>query len=462
MALIISISGIRGTIGGSPSDNLTPTELVQFTSAYAAWVRKKNPIIIKPKIVVGRDARISGKMVNHIVIGTLMGCGIDVIDLGLATTPTVEMAVPMLKASGGIILTASHNPKQWNALKLLNGCGEFLSQKDGEDLLRIIENNAYIFSEVENLGNLVENNDMDKCHIDAVLALPDVNVEEIKKANIKVVVDGINSVGGIVIPKLLDKLGVQYTLLNGEPNGLFAHNPEPLPEHLTEIAMQVTKEKAHMGIVVDPDVDRVAFISENGEMFGEEYSLVGIAKYILTKRVGNTVSNLSSSRALRDVTEQAGGKYYAAAVGEVNVVAKMKEVNAICGGEGNGGIICPDLHYGRDSLIGIALFLSYYVQEKRTMSDLRASLPNYHMAKDKISIPENAKPERIVENIKNIYKHEKLNLEDGVKIDFEKEKKWVHLRKSNTEPIIRIYAEAQTMEEAEQLIYKLKTDISSV
>lgn len=460
MSLIISISGVRGTIGGKPSENLTPEDLLKFTSAYATWLKNIHQNIIKPKVVIGRDARISGKMVSNVVVGTLMGCGIDVIDIDLATTPTVEMVVTKLKAQGGVILTASHNPKQWNALKLLNHHGEFLSQADGEALLNIIKNNTVTYADVDTLGEITSLMDMTQYHVDAVLKMKDVTVEAIQKAKLKVVVDVVNSVGALAIPPLLDKLGVKYILLNGKPNGIFAHNPEPLPEHLTEIAERVCLEKADLGIVVDPDVDRVAFISENGEMFGEEYSLVAIAKYILSKQPGNTVSNLSSSRALRDVTEQAGGKYYAAAVGEVNVVAKMKAVNAVFGGEGNGGIISPELHYGRDALVGIALFLSYYVQEKKKMSELRMTLPSYYMVKTKVTLPNNVHPDQVIEKIKNIYSQEQLNTEDGVKIDFEKSKSWVHLRKSNTEPIIRIYAEAQNVDDAERLVLKIKQDIN--
>lgn len=460
MSLIISISGVRGTIGGKPSENLTPEDLLKFTSAYATWLKNIHQNIIKPKVVIGRDARISGKMVSNVVVGTLLGCGIDVIDIDLATTPTVEMVVTKLKAQGGVILTASHNPKQWNALKLLNHHGEFLSQADGEALLNIIKNNTVTYADVDTLGEITSLMDMTQYHVDAVLKMKDVTVEAIQKAKLKVVVDVVNSVGALAIPPLLDKLGVKYILLNGKPNGIFAHNPEPLPEHLTEIAERVCLEKADLGIVVDPDVDRVAFISENGEMFGEEYSLVAIAKYILSKQPGNTVSNLSSSRALRDVTEQAGGKYYAAAVGEVNVVAKMKAVNAVFGGEGNGGIISPELHYGRDALVGIALFLSYYVQEKKKMSELRMTLPSYYMVKTKVTLPNNVHPDQVIEKIKNIYSQEQLNTEDGVKIDFEKSKSWVHLRKSNTEPIIRIYAEAQNVDDAERLVLKIKQDIN--
>jgi phosphomannomutase len=448
MALIKSISGIRGTIGGRTGDTLNPLDIVKFTTAYAAFIRKSGQSISN-KIVVGRDARISGEMVKNIVCGTLMGMGYDVINIGLATTPTTELAVTMSGAAGGIIITASHNPRHWNALKLLNCKGEFLTAADGAEVLRIAEKEDFEYAEVDKLGSYTEDNTFDERHINAVLDLKLVDIEAIKSAGFKVAVDTINSVGGIILPKLFDRLGVEYTLLNGEPTGDFAHNPEPLEKNLNDIMNLVKGGRYDMGIVVDPDVDRLAFICEDGKMFGEEYTLVSVADYVLSKNAGNTVSNLSSTRALRDVTERHGGVYTAAAVGEVNVTTKMKEVGAVIGGEGNGGVIYPECHYGRDALVGIALFLSSLAHKKMSVSALRATFPNYYIAKNRIDLQPETDIDAILSKVKEMYKNEQINDIDGVKIDFAD--KWVHLRKSNTEPIIRVYSEASSMEEADKL-----------
>lgn len=448
MTLIKSISGIRGTIGGNVGDTLNPLDIVKFTTAYATFIRKSGKSKSN-KIVVGRDARISGEMVKNIVCGTLMGMGYDVINIGLATTPTTELAVTMSGAAGGIIITASHNPRQWNALKLLNNEGEFLSAADGNEVLRIAESEDFDYADVDRLGHYAEDDSFDKRHIDSVLNLKLVDVEAIRKAKFRVCLDTINSVGGIILPKLLDSLGVEYTVLNGEANGDFAHNPEPLEKNLSGIMAEMKSGKYDLGIVVDPDVDRLAFICEDGKMFGEEYTLVSVADYVLAFNPGNTVSNLSSTRALRDITEKHGGKYYASAVGEVNVTTKMKECNAVIGGEGNGGVIYPESHYGRDALVGIGLFLSSLAHKGCSASQLRATLPNYFIAKNRIELTPETNIDEILLKIKEQYKNEQINDVDGVKIDFSD--KWVHLRKSNTEPIIRVYSEAHTLEEAEQL-----------
>ncbi len=450
MSLIKSISGIRGTIGGKISDNLTPIDAVKFAAAYGTWLASTTPTTHqKLKVVIGRDARISGEMISQLVSSTLIGLGIDVVDLGLSTTPTVEVMVPHLNADGGIILTASHNPKQWNALKLLNAKGEFVSGDDGAKILSIAENDDFQFAEVGDLGKYERNEDGIQIHIDKILELPLVNAKAIAEKKFKVVIDAVNSTGGISIPPLLDKLGVEYVKLYCEPNGQFPHNPEPLKEHLTDISQKVVEEKADFGIVVDPDVDRLAIISEDGEMFGEEYTLVAVADYVLRKTPSATVSNLSSSRALRDIAEKHGQKYEASAVGEVNVVTKMKEIGAKIGGEGNGGIIYPELHYGRDSLVGIALFLSHLAEREMKVSELRASYPPYFMGKKKIELTPEIDVDMILEKVEEKYAHEEISTVDGVKIDFENE--WVHLRKSNTEPIIRIYTEAPTQEKADNL-----------
>lgn len=448
MTLIKSISGIRGTIGGNVGDTLNPLDIVKFTTAYATFIRKSGKSKSN-KIVVGRDARISGEMVKNIVCGTLMGMGYDVINIGLATTPTTELAVTMSGAAGGIIITASHNPRQWNALKLLNNESEFLSAADGNEVLRIAESEDFDYADVDRLGHYAEDDSFDKRHIDSVLNLKLVDVEAIRKAKFRVCLDTINSVGGIILPKLLDSLGVEYTVLNGEANGDFAHNPEPLEKNLSGIMAEMKSGKYDLGIVVDPDVDRLAFICEDGKMFGEEYTLVSVADYVLAFNPGNTVSNLSSTRALRDITEKHGGKYYASAVGEVNVTTKMKECNAVIGGEGNGGVIYPESHYGRDALVGIGLFLSSLAHKGCSASQLRATLPNYFIAKNRIELTPETNIDEILLKIKEQYKNEQINDVDGVKIDFSD--KWVHLRKSNTEPIIRVYSEAHTLEEAEQL-----------
>ncbi|WP_281979285.1 phosphoglucosamine mutase [Tenacibaculum mesophilum] len=462
MTLIKSISGIRGTIGGNTGDNLTPIDAVKFAAAYGTFIKKKNSEKEKITIVIGRDARISGKMISNLVANTLVGLGINVIDLGLSTTPTVEVAVPLEKADGGIILTASHNPKQWNALKLLNEKGEFLNGEDGADILKIAENDATIqFAEVDDLGSYRKKKNYIKKHIKEVLKLDLVDKKAIKKAKFKVVVDGVNSTGGIAIPALLKELGVKCIELYCEPNGHFPHNPEPLKEHLTDISELVVKEKADLGIVVDPDVDRLALISEDGSMFGEEYTLVACADYVLGQLGGgNTVSNLSSSRALRDVTEKHGGTYTASAVGEVNVVQMMKDTNTVIGGEGNGGIIYPESHYGRDSLVGVALFLSHLAHKKTSCKALRDSYPSYFMSKNKIQLTPQIDVDKILETMANNYKSEDVNTIDGVKIDFTKE--WIHLRKSNTEPIIRIYTESTSQENADALAKRFITEIQQI
>ena len=458
MSLIKSISGFRGTIGGKPNDNLTPIDIVKFASAYGSWLLHKGPG--KKKVVVGRDGRISGEMVEVMVEQSLLALGIDVIHLGLSTTPTVEMAVVFEKADGGIILTASHNPKQWNALKLLNEKGEFLNGIEGEKILQIAEAEAFDFSDVDSLGAIMLNDAYMDIHIDEVLELPLVDADLVKTKKYKVVVDGVNSSGGIIIPKLLELMGVEVVKLYCEPNGHFPHNPEPLKEHLTDISELVVKEKAHLGIVVDPDVDRLAFISEDGEMFGEEYTLVACADYVLSKTPGNTVSNMSSSRALRDVTNAHKGSYEASAVGEVNVVELMKKNNAIIGGEGNGGIIYPELHYGRDSLVGVALFLTHLANKKMSVSALRASYPEYYMSKNKIELTPQIDVDAILVAMTEKYKNEDITTIDGVKIDFASE--WVHLRKSNTEPIIRIYTEAPSQQEADVLALRIIDEIKVI
>jgi phosphomannomutase len=449
MTLIKSISGIRGTIGGAPGDGLTPVDAVKFASAYGTWL-KSNSTSGKLKVVIGRDARISGKMISDLVCSTLCGLGIDVIDLGLSTTPTVEIAVPLEKANGGIILTASHNPKQWNALKLLNEKGEFISGTDGEKLLEIAEKEDFSFAEVDDLGTYKQDDSYLQKHIDSILALPLVNKLAIENANFKVVVDAVNSTGGIFIPALLKALGVtQIVELYCDPTGHFPHNPEPLPEHLVELSQTVVSNKADLGISIDPDVDRLALVCEDGTMFGEEYTLVAVGDYVLSKTPGNTVSNMSSTRALRDVTEKHGQSYSASAVGEVNVVVKMKETNAVIGGEGNGGIIYPESHYGRDALVGIALFLSHLAENKGTVSALRDSYPKYIISKNKIELTPSIDVDQLLEKMILEYKNQEIDTTDGVKIYFDKE--WVHLRKSNTEPIIRIYSESQNKEKAEEL-----------
>lgn len=461
MTLIKSISGIRGTIGGKVGDNLTPVDAVKFASAYGTWLKntygKDNKNL---KVVVGRDARISGPMIHNLVVNTLIGLGIDVIDLGLSTTPTVEVAVPLESADGGIILTASHNPKQWNALKLLNDKGEFLNGVEGEKILAIAEAEAFDFSDVDSLGEIIENDAYMDIHIDEVLNLPLVDIEAVKAAKFKVVVDGVNSSGGVIIPKLLELMGVEVVKLYCEPNGHFPHNPEPLKEHLKDICELVVEEKADFGIVVDPDVDRLAFISEDGEMFGEEYTLVAVADYVLSKTPGNTVSNMSSSRALRDVTNAHNGSYEASAVGEVNVVELMKKNNAIIGGEGNGGIIYPESHYGRDSLVGVALFLTHLANKNMSVSALRASYPEYYMSKNKIELTPQIDVDAILVAMTEKYKNEDITTIDGVKIDFANE--WVHLRKSNTEPIIRIYTEAPLQSQADALALRIIDEIKAI
>lgn len=459
MTLIKSISGIRGTIGGKPGDNLTPIDAVKFAAAYGSWLkdyRKKDELTV----VIGRDARISGEMIQNLVVSTLSGLGIDVIDLDLSTTPTVEIAVPLEKADGGIILTASHNPKQWNALKLLNEKGEFLDAEQGAKILDIAEKEHFDFVDVDALGTITQNDAYIDIHIDEVLNLSLVDAEVIRKANFKVVVDGVNSTGGIAIPMLLEALGVEVIKLYCNPNGHFPHNPEPLKEHLGDICKLVVKEKADFGIVVDPDVDRLAFISEKGEMFGEEYTLVACADYVLGKTKGNTVSNLSSSRALRDITEKHGGHYEAAAVGEVNVVTKMKANKAIIGGEGNGGIIYPESHYGRDALVGTALFLMLMAERGGSVSALRASYPSYYMGKKKIELTPGLDVDAILAAMGKKYENEQISLIDGVKIDFSES--WAHLRKSNTEPIIRIYTEAKSQSEADTLGDKIIAEIKTI
>jgi len=461
MSLIKSISGIRGTIGGRVGEGLSPLDIVKFTAAYAQWIKLDDTRKSNNKVVVGRDARISGDMVFQIVSGTLIGMGFDVINIGLASTPTTEIAVTREEACGGIILTASHNPKQWNALKLLNEKGEFLNAAEGELVLKIAETNDFNFSQVDELGHIVDDFSYNQKHIDAVLSLKLVDTEAIRKAGFRVVVDCVNSVGGIVIPQLLKALGVKNIIeLNCAPTGQFAHNPEPIPGNLTEIASFMKTSKADVGFVVDPDVDRLAIICEDGEMFGEEYTLVSVSDYVLAHTPGNTVSNLSSTRALRDVTQKYGGKYTAAAVGEVNVVTAMKATNAIIGGEGNGGVIYPESHYGRDALVGIALFLSHLAHSGKTVSALRAIYPNYYIDKERIDLTPQINVDKILEAVKQRFIKEEINDIDGVKIDFPD--KWVHLRKSNTEPIIRIYSEAKSKVEAEELSAQIKKTIASM
>ena len=460
MTLIKSISGIRGTIGGPAGQGLTPLDVVKYTAAYGTWAAGQAPD--SRLIVIGRDARLSGEMVSRLVAATLQGLGFDVLDLGLSTTPTVEMAVPARQAAGGIILTASHNPKQWNALKLLNATGEFISAADGEQVLALAESEGFDFAPVTRLGSYATDDEFLTTHIDAILALPLVDVAAIKAQNFRVVVDAVNSSGGVAVPQLLAALGVETVeKLHCEPTGDFAHNPEPLPEHLRDIAKVLERGGFDLGIVVDPDVDRLALVSENGEMFGEEYTLVAVADYVLKSHGGgNTVSNLSSTRALRDVTEKHGGTYTAAAVGEVNVVTKMKETQAIIGGEGNGGIIFPELHYGRDALVGIALFLTHLAKSGLTMSRLRNSYPSYFISKNKIELTPDINTDQVLTQMEQRYAKQPVNTIDGVKIEFDKE--WVHLRKSNTEPIIRIYAESDSNATADHLAQKIIADIKEI
>lgn len=458
MALIKSISGIRGTIGGKPGAGLSPVDIVKFAAAYGTWLRQRDA---GNTVVVGRDGRISGPMVSDIVCQTLAALGLHVINLGLSTTPTVELAVPGEGAAGGIIITASHNPREWNALKLLNEKGEFLSAADGAEILAIADAEDFIFSPIDKVGKVATNDTWLQKHIDAVLAYPLVNKEAIAAQQYKIVVDAINSSGAIYVPALLHALGVEEVIvLNAEVTGNFAHNPEPLPEHLTEISNTVKRQGAHMGIVVDPDVDRLAFVCEDGEMFGEEYTLVAVADYVLSHRPGNTVSNMSSTKALKEVTLQRGGQYYPSAVGEVNVVSKMKAVNAVIGGEGNGGIIVPDFHYGRDALIGIALFLTHLAQTGKSISGLRRTYPNYFISKNKIEPGEGFELQRILEAIQKKYHRQPINTEDGLKIEFDTD--WVHLRPSNTEPIIRIYSESDYASKADNIAQKIITDIKEL
>ena len=461
MTLIKSISGIRGTIGGKTSDNLTPIDAVKFAAAYGVFIKQRNTNKKDIKVVIGRDARLSGKMISSLVANTLVGLGINVIDLGLSTTPTVEVAVPLEKADGGIILTASHNPKQWNALKLLNEKGEFLNGEEGQQILALAESEDFEFSEVDDLGTYSKDKTYLQKHINEVLNLELIDVEAIKRVNFKVVVDAVNSTGGIFMPALLKELNVDVVKLYCEPNGDFPHNPEPLKEHLTDISELVVTEKADFGIVVDPDVDRLALVCEDGTMFGEEYTLVACADYVLGRLGGgNTVSNLSSSRALRDVTQKHGGTYTASAVGEVNVVVKMKETNTVIGGEGNGGIIYPASHYGRDSLVGVALFLSHLAHQKVSCKALRESYPSYFMSKNKIQLTPQIDVDMILETMANKYANEEVNTIDGVKIDFSEQ--WIHLRKSNTEPIIRIYTEAKSQEKADDLAERFIFEIKDI
>lgn len=461
MTLIKSISGIRGTIGGKSGESLTPLDVVKFSAAYATWLAAQFPVKTKCKVVLGRDARISGPMIHNLVCGTLTAMGLDVIDVGLSTTPTVEMAVTFHQAHGGIILTASHNPKQWNALKLLNSKGEFISAADGETLLKIAEQESFEFANVNQLGTVTTDTHAIDKHIEAILALPLVDTKAIAAKKFKIVIDCVNSSGGIALPPLLKALGVEeVTELYCTPDGQFPHNPEPLPEHLTELSKTVIKSKAHLGISVDPDVDRLALVCEDGEMFGEEYTLVAVADYVLKNKKGNTVSNLSSTRALRDVTEKAGGSHFASAVGEVNVVEMMKAKNAVIGGEGNGGVIYPDIHYGRDALAGIALFLTHLAKYGNTVSMLRSSYPDYFISKNKIELTPEINVDGVLESIQEKYKKHKINTIDGLKIEFDKE--WVHLRKSNTEPIIRIYAESDSITTANNLAEKIISDIKEL
>ena len=459
MTLIKSISGIRGTIGGEVGENLTPIDIVKFTIAYTRFIASKNEAK-RLKIVVGRDARISGEMVNDIIEGTLLGCGADVINVGLCTTPGTEMAVITHKADGGIIITASHNPKQWNALKLLNEKGEFLNDKEGKQVLALAEQEDFLFPDVDTIGKVILREDFNPTHIEQVLALKLVDVEKVKARKFKVVVDAVNSIGGVVIPALLEKLGCEVIKLNCEPNGHFAHNPEPLPQNLTEISEVIVREGADLGVVVDPDVDRLALVNEDGTMFGEEYTLVAVADYILSHTKGNTCSNLSSSRALSDITKAHGGEYAASAVGEVNVVTKMKEVGAVIGGEGNGGVIYPELHYGRDALVGVGLFLTYLAELNIPMTELRKKYPAYFASKNKIELTPAIDVDKVLATVKERYAHERVNDIDGVKIDFAEH--WVHLRKSNTEPIIRIYVEAKSQEFADEVAQQFIAEIKGI
>lgn len=455
MSLIKSISGIRGTIGGKPGHTLSPLDVVKFTAAYGSWIMQQGD---KRKIVVGRDGRISGEMLQRLVISTLNALGLDVIDVGLSTTPTVEMAVMFENAGGGIILTASHNPKEWNALKLLNSKGEFIDSKDGEAVLALAEKEDFTFAGVDKLGSYTQNTTALQKHIEAVVNYPLVNAEAISKSKFKIIVDGINSTGAIAVPALLKALGVKdITVLNEEVNGKFVHNPEPLPQHLTQLCNEVNRKKANLGIAVDPDVDRLCFVNEDGSLFGEEYTLVAIADFILQQRPGNTVSNMSSTRALKDVTVKYGGEYFPSAVGEVNVVNKMKAVDAVIGGEGNGGIIIPDLHYGRDALIGVALYLTFLASSKRSSKQLRGTFPDYFISKNKIELDQDVNVQSIFDKIKKKYKNNPINTEDGLRIEFEND--WVHLRTSNTEPIIRIYAESNFETTAENIARRIMHDI---
>ena len=459
MTLIKSISGIRGTIGGEVGENLTPIDIVKFTIAYTRFIASKNNAK-RLKIVVGRDARISGEMVNDIIEGTLLGCGADVINVGLCTTPGTEMAVITHKADGGIIITASHNPKQWNALKLLNEKGEFLNDKEGKQVLALAEQDDFLFPDVDTIGKVISREDFNPTHIEQVLALNLVDVEKVKARKFKVAVDAVNSIGGVVIPALLEKLGCEVVKLNCEPTGHFAHNPEPLPQNLTEISEVIVREGADLGVVVDPDVDRLALVNEDGTMFGEEYTLVAVADYILSRTKGNTCSNLSSSRALSDVTVAHGGEYSASAVGEVNVVTKMKEVGAVIGGEGNGGVIYPELHYGRDALVGVALFLTYLAEQGCSMTELRKKYPAYYASKNKIELTPAIDVDKLLLTMKERYSHERVNDIDGVKIDFAEH--WVHLRKSNTEPIVRIYTEAKSQEYADEVAQQFIAEMKEI
>lgn len=458
MSLIKSISGIRGTIGGKPSENLTPLDIIKFTTAFGVWISKKTA---NKKIVVGRDGRISGPMVSNLSVNTLISLGFEVIDLGLSTTPTVEVAVNMEGAAGGIIFTASHNGKEWNALKLLNGHGEFLDESEGDAVLALAEKENFTYATIDKIGSQTRDTSYLQKHVDEIVNYELVDVAAIKKCRFKIVVDGINSSGAVFVPALLKALGVKEVIvLNDEVNGKFAHNPEPLPEHLTELSSQVKKHDADLGIAVDPDVDRLCFVCEDGSMFGEEYTLVAIADYVLSRRKGNTVSNMSSTKALKEITEKHGGKYFPSAVGEVNVVHKMKEVNAVIGGEGNGGIILPDFHYGRDALIGIGLFLTHLAYSKKSIKQLRGQYPDYFISKNKIALENGIDVKAIFKKIKEKYKHNPINTEDGLKIEFEND--WVHLRTSNTEPIIRIYSESNFATTAENIARRLMKDISEV
>ncbi len=457
MTLIKSISGIRGTIGGTCGDNLTPLDIVKFAAAYGTIIKKGKS---KVKIVIGRDARISGDMLRNLVVSTLNGLGIDVVDLDLSTTPTVEVAVPMENADGGIILTASHNPKHWNALKLLNEKGEFISAEIGQEVLDLAAREDFLFAEVDDLGAYVKDDSYMEKHVDAIFKLPYVNLEAVKNAGFKVACDCVNSSGGIYVPYILERMGVEVVKLYCEPTGQFPHNPEPLPEHLTDISAKIVETNCDFGFVVDPDVDRLAMVCEDGSMFGEEYTLVAVADYVLSKKKGNTVSNLSSTRALRDVSHKHGVEYQASAVGEVNVVEKMKSIDAVIGGEGNGGVILPELHYGRDALVGIAIFLSLMAEKKMTCSELRKTYPNYEISKNKIQLTPDIDVDQILANLQETYKNEDVNTVDGVKINFESG--WVHLRKSNTEPIIRVYSESHSLEAANSLAQEIIDHVNAL